>query len=134
MRTKFFFFILTALIFNALSAQTKAPPSDKVYTMYDVQKEPSFPGGSTKMYKFMSARLQYPELAKENRISGNIIVSFVVDVTGKLTDIRLVKDIGGGCGKEAVRLVKAMPLWIPGEANGHKVKVRYILPFKFKLE
>ncbi len=58
----------------------------------------------------------------------------VINKDGSVSDVVIMRDIGGGCGKEAVRVVKSMPKWIPGEANGHAVKVRYTLPVRFKLE
>lgn len=63
-----------------------------------------------------------------------MVLGFVVGKDGSINDISIMKDIGGGCGKEALRVVKNMPRWIPGEANGHAVKVRFTLPVRFKLQ
>jgi protein TonB len=72
-------------------------------------------------------------LAKENGIEGRVILNFIVEKDGSLSDVRIVRDIGGGCGKEAVRLVQAMPKYLPGKQNGQAVRVKYTLPVAFKL-
>jgi protein TonB len=107
---------------------------EKTYEMFDIQKEPSFPGGQAEMYKWLYKNLEYPEMAKESGIQGQVVLSFVVGKDGSIGDVTILKDIGGGCGKAAKTTVEKMPKWSPGEANGHPVKVRYTLPVKFKLE
>ncbi|HAD13727.1 MAG TPA: hypothetical protein DCF33_14975, partial [Saprospirales bacterium] len=107
---------------------------EKTYEMFDIQKEPSFPGGQQEMYKWLAKNVEYPEMAKEAGISGQAVVTFVVGKDGSIKDVAIVKDPGGGCGKAVKATVEKMPKWSPGEANGHPVKVRYTLPFKFKLE
>ncbi len=107
---------------------------EKTYEMFDIQKEPSFPGGQAEMYKWLAKNVEYPEMAKESGISGQVVLTFVVGKNGAISDVNIVKDIGGGCGKSVKATVEKMPKWSPGEANGHPVKVRYTLPFKFKLE
>jgi protein TonB len=107
---------------------------EKTYEMFDIQKEPSFPGGQQEMYKWLAKNVEYPEMAKEAGISGQAVVTFVVGKDGSIRDVAIVKDPGGGCGKAVKTTVEKMPKWSPGEANGHPVKVRYTLPFKFKLE
>lgn len=107
---------------------------EKTYEMFDIQKEPSFPGGMKEMYDWLGKNVPYPEMAKEAGISGQVVLTFVVGKDGGISDVNIVKDIGGGCGKAVKTTVEKMPKWSPGEANGHAVKVRYTLPFKFKLE
>lgn len=107
---------------------------EKTYEMFDIQKEPSFPGGLQEMYKWLNKNVEYPEMAKESGISGQVVLTFVVGKDGGINEVTIVKDIGGGCGKAVKATVEKMPRWSPGEANGHPVKVRYTLPFKFKLE
>lgn len=112
-----------------------APPKDdEPVEMFSVNKPPSFPGGERDLLKFLAENIKYPALARENNIQGNVALSFVIGKDGSVTDVAILKDIGGGCGKEAVRVVQAMPKWFPGEANGHTVKVRYTLPVRFKLD
>ncbi len=107
---------------------------DKTYEMFDIQKPPSFPGGEKELLKFLAENIKYPPLARENNIQGNVALTFVVNKDGRVSDVTILRDIGGGCGKEAVRVVNSMPKWNPGEANGNKVKVRFTLPVRFKLE
>lgn len=109
------------------------PVEEKTYEMFDIQKPPNFPGGEGELLKYLGQNIQYPALARENGIQGKVVLTFVVDKDGKVKDVTIVKDIGGGCGKEAVRVVQGMPKWAPGEANGNKVKVRYTLPVSFRL-
>ncbi len=78
--------------------------------------------------------LKYPQLARENGIEGSAIVSFVINKDGSLSDVQLVKDPGGGCGAEAVRVVSLMGNWNPGLQDDAPVKVKFHLPVRFKLE
>jgi protein TonB len=112
----------------------EAPKEEKTFEMFDIQKPPSFPGGEAELFKFLQKNIEYPALAKENNIQGVVPITFVIGKDGSVTDVSILRDIGGGCGKEAVRVVKVMPKWVPGEANGNPVKVRYTLPVRFKLE
>ena len=110
------------------------PVEEKTYEMFDIQKPPSFPGGEGELLKYLAENIKYPPLARENNIQGVVALTFVVGKDGKVREVKIVKDIGGGCGKEAVRVVETMPKWLPGEANGNPVKVRFTLPVRFKLE
>lgn len=110
------------------------PPDDGEYDPVTVQKMPTFPGGEKDLLKFLADNIQYPPLARENGIQGTVALSFVIGKDGSVNDVSILKDIGGGCGKEAVRVVKSMPAWMPGEANGHPVKVRFTLPVRFRLQ
>ena len=115
----------------------EAPPpvvEDRTYEMFDIQKPPSFPGGEKELLRFLAENIKYPPLARENNIQGNVALTFVVNKNGSVSDVTILRDIGGGCGKEAVRVVNSMPRWNPGEANGNPVKVRFTLPVRFKLE
>ncbi len=107
---------------------------EKTYEMFDIQKEPSFPGGLQEMYKWLNENVPYPESAKENAISGQVVLTFIVGKDGGISNVKIVKEIGGGCGNAVKSTVKNMPKWSPGEANGRPVNVIYTLPFKFKLE
>jgi protein TonB len=111
----------------------KAEP-EKVYETFDIQKLPSFPGGEAELQKFLRDNISYPAIARENNIQGTAALSFVVNKDGSISNVTILKDPGGGCGKEAVRVVGIMPKWSPGEANGNKVKVKFTLPVRFRLE
>ncbi|MCB0526329.1 MAG: TonB family protein, partial [Saprospiraceae bacterium] len=84
---------------------------EKTFEMFDIQKPPSFPGGEGELFKFLQKNIEYPALAKENNISGVVPLTFVVNKDGSVSDVQILRDIGGGCGKEAVRVVKSMPKW-----------------------
>jgi protein TonB len=98
-----------------------------------VEENPEFPGGVAKMYEFIGKNLNYPPLAKENNIQGRVVIQFVVNEDGSITDVKILKDIGWGCGDEATKVVKSMPRWKPGKQRNKAVKVRYNLPIKFEL-
>jgi periplasmic protein TonB len=114
--------------------ETSVVEPETVVEMFDVNKPPTFPGGEQELLKFLAENIKYPALAREANIQGNVAISFVIGKDGAINDVQLLRDIGGGCGKEAIRVVKTMPNWSPGEANGHKVKVRFTLPVRFRLE
>lgn len=114
------------------SKTSPSQKSDEVFMI--VEQMPQFPGGEESLKKFLSENIQYPQLAKENGIEGTVVVSFVVLKNGKLTDIKAIKSLGGGCDEQAIAAVKAMPRWIPGVHSGHKVDVRFNLPIVFKIK
>lgn len=95
--------------------------------------DPEFPGGLEAMTKFITDNLKYPQLALENAIEGRVYVTFVVDTDGTVKNVRVLRDIGGGCGREAVRVVEMMPKWIPGKQRGKPVCSQFNLPVKFVL-
>lgn len=107
------------------------PTGEALYNL--VEKMPQFPGGEAVMVQFLTDNLKYPVLAKEYGIEGRVVVSFIVEKDGSLTDLKIIKDIGGGCGEEALRLVRAMPKWQAGQQHGRTVRVAYILPVSFRL-
>lgn len=113
--------------------ESNAKDPEEIYDGSTVQKMPSFVGGEPGLYQFISKNINYPEQARELGIQGTVVVSFVVRKDGKAADFKLLKDIGGGCGKEALRVVKSMPYWLPGEMNGMPVNVLFTLPIRFHL-
>lgn len=98
-----------------------------------VETDPEFPGGVEAMMKFLADNIVYPQEAKDNKIEGRVIVTFVVEKDGSISSIRVLRDIGGGCGAEVVRVVKLMPKWKPGMQNGKPVRVQYNLPVQFTM-
>lgn len=114
--------------------ETPMPPKEEEYNSGTVQKPPSFPGGEKDLLKYLAENIKYPPLARETNIQGTVALTFIVGKDGRVSDVQVVKEIGGGCGKEAMRVVQSMPTWIPGENNGHPVKVRFTLPVRFRLE
>ncbi len=121
-------------IFGDNTGSGRAVQVDTIMDLITVEKMPSFPGGDAELMKFITENIYYPEIARETNIQGTVAVTFVVGKDGKARDIKVIKDIGGGCGKEAVRVINKMPYWIPGEANGHVVNVRFTLPVRFRLQ
>lgn len=99
-----------------------------------VEQKPQFPGGEAEMYKWLGANIVYPPAAAEEGVSGRVVVEFVVGKDGSITNVRVMRPRHPALDKEAVRVVKAMPKWIPGRNNGQPVKVTYTLPVTFKLQ
>lgn len=97
----------------------------QIYNTAGIQVQPEFPGGMEKFYKFVGKNFQVPE---EDGLKGKVFVTFVVEKDGSLTDIKVIRDIGYGTGKEAIRVLKSCPKWVAGEQNGKKVRVQYSLP------
>ena len=98
---------------------------NQIYNTASIDVKPYFPGGIDKFYKFVGNNYQTPE---EEGLKGKVYVTFVVEKDGSLTDIKVIRDIGYGTGKEAIRVLKKCPKWTPGEQNGKKVRVLYSLP------
>lgn len=86
------------------------------------------------LYKYLASNIHYPALAKENNITGKVYVTFVVEKDGSIANPRILRDIGGGCGQEAIRVVKSMPKWKPGKQRGKAVRVQFNLPVSFNLQ
>lgn len=98
-----------------------------------VEQNPEFTGGYEAMQKFLRDKIQYPTLAQESGIQGTVFISFVVSRTGKISNVKVLRGIGGGCDEEAVRVVNLMPNWVPGRQNGQAVPVQFQIPVKFQL-
>jgi len=99
-----------------------------------VEQTPEYPGGQQAMMQFIKQNLQYPKKAAEMGISGKVVVRFCVDEKGDITDIKIVRSIGGGCDEEAIRIIKKMGNWKPGKQNGKAVKTYFTLPISFSLK
>lgn len=99
-----------------------------------VEQMPEFPGGDQNMMKFLHDNTRYPQMAKESGIAGTVYVTFVVNKNGQISDVKVLRGIGGGCDEEALRVVRSMPSWIPGRQNGKSVPVQFNLPIKFILQ
>ena len=99
-----------------------------------VEQMPQFPGGEGELMKYLSKNIHYPTIAAENGIQGRVTLRFVVSKTGDITDVTVLKGLDPSCDKEAIRVVKSMPNWIPGKQNGRNVPVYYTLPVSFRLQ
>ena len=103
--------------------------------LFDVVEEmPSFPGGDRKLMEYLSENIRYPEELADACIQGRVIVSFIVEKDGSISNVKVAKSLDPLLDKEAVRVVSGMPKWIPGRQNGVAVRVRYIIPVTFRLQ
>lgn len=141
--------IFTVFFANSILAQNNdAPPTleetpkpateglkvvEKTYEIFQIEKQPSFPGGESELMNFLAQNIKYPKAARNRGLQGTVLASFIVNKDGSISDVRIVRDIGRGCGKEVERVLGRMPNWIPGMADGYPVKVRFTLPVKFSL-
>jgi len=119
----------------------EAPPTqaavvedNSVHDFASIEQMPEFPGGMGKFGTYVGNNYNYPAAAREQGVSGRIIMSFVVEKDGSLTDIKVLRDLGMGTGDEAIRLLKKAPKWKPGIQNGRPVRVQYTLPIMLNLE
>ena len=140
MKKMLFTFALMALPLFALKATAQETPTDT--TVYRVvEKMPEYPEGINKLMKDIRKstdnywKRKYPKgkpiYPCEQGISGRIIVSFVINENGQVTDPKVLRHVDKDLDKEAIRIIKSMPRWIPGEHKGKKVKVRLTLPVMF---
>jgi len=105
---------------------------DKPFT--SVEQMPQFQGGDGELMRFIGTNLKYPTIAAENGIEGRVVIRFVVGKDGNVSDAQIVRSLDPSCDKEAIRVVKSMPRWVPGMQNGRPVPVYYTLPVLFKLQ
>ena len=96
--------------------------------------DPAFPGGTERLNAYLADNIQYPSVAADAGITGVVVVSFIIEKDGTISDVKCLRNIGGGCGDEAVRLVKTMPKWIPGVKDGKLVRCQFKLPITFALK
>ncbi len=115
-------------------AQPEPPKVEETKVFDVVEQMPSFPGGPTALMTYLSQNTKYPVVAQENGVQGRVVVSFVVERDGSITDVRVVRSVDPSLDKEATRVVKSMPNWIPGKQNGSTVRVKYNVPVSFKLQ
>jgi protein TonB len=99
-----------------------------------VESMPEFPGGMGELMKYLGTSIKYPPLAKESGIQGRVFINFVVEPNGAISNVKVLRGIGGGCDEEAMRVVENMPRWNPGKQRGKAVRVSYNLPVKFTLQ
>ena len=111
------------------------PPKVEETKVFDVVEEmPQFPGGQAALLEYLAKNIKYPVVAEENGIQGKVIVTFVVERDGSITDVKVVKSVDPSLDKEASRVVKSMPKWQPGKQNGSAVRVKYTVPVQFRLQ
>lgn len=144
MRTKVLYIIPAAAIIFCAIACTESDKSDFTNEVYDkVEVMPEYPGGMESMMNFMKSNMKYPEIAMNNGATGKVIISFVVEKDGKVSDVKAADfkadgEISDECKNaliaEAERVVANMPNWKPGQQEGENVRVKYTMPFTFRLQ
>lgn len=108
--------------------------SNKIFNGDDVDQQPSFPGGTNALNTFILSNLKYPVWAQEKGIQGKVVVKFIVEKDGSISNVEVDRSVSTSLDNEAMRVVKAMPKWIPGQINGKAVKVECSHPFVFRLQ
>jgi periplasmic protein TonB len=122
----------TTVIQEYVPVQVEEEPEDvQIFTV--VESMPEFPGGDAARIKYLNDNIVYPQMARESGIQGRVFVTFVVERDGSVTDVQVLRGIGGGCDEEAVRVIRNMPKWIPGKQRGKPVRVQFNMPILFKL-
>ena len=109
-----------------------APEPEKVFDM--VEQMPTFPGGQQELMAYLGKNIKYPTIAQENGTQGRVIIQFVVERDGSINDVRVARGVDPYLDKEAVRVVKSMPKWLPGKQNGKAVRVKFTVPVMFRLQ
>ena len=98
-----------------------------------VEEMPAFPGGEKALLEYVFKNIKYPQIARETGIQGRVFVGFVVEPDGSVSNVKILRGIGGGCDEEAMRVIKSLPKWKPGKQRGKAVRVSYQIPVVFKL-
>ena len=112
-----------------------APKPEVATKVFDVVEEmPSFPGGNGALMSYLNSNTKYPVVAQENGVQGRVIISFVVERDGSISDVRVARSVDPSLDREAQRVVKSMPRWKPGKQNGSAVRVKYTVPVVFRLQ
>ena len=117
-----------ALSRNAVKAQDK----DKIYDFTSVKQQPTYPGGISKFYDYLSKEIKYPAEAKKNKVQGKVFASFVVEKDGSLSDVRITRGLSKETDAEAKRVLLKSPKWKPAIHNGKPVRIKYNINVNFK--
>ena len=115
-----------------VKAEPKPEVENKVFDV--VEQMPSFPGGPSALMQYLSSNIKYPVVAQENGVQGRVVVSFVVERDGSITDVQVARSVDPSLDREAQRVGRNMPRWIPGKQNGQAVRVKYNVPVAFRLQ
>ncbi|MBC8109813.1 MAG: energy transducer TonB [Verrucomicrobia bacterium] len=130
------FYLCLLFTFAKVSAQNFQASCRKAInengSMVSVEVAASFPGGYAAMFDYLKSNLQYPAEASEKRASGTVFVALLITETGKLDKISIRQSVGFGCDEEAIRLIQAMPNWIPAQQNGKALRTKLMIPIPFE--
>jgi protein TonB len=124
----------TAVTDVVVEKPVEKPKETVVQVFRSVEQMPQFPGGEAALMKYLQSHINYPPMAVENGVQGRVVVQFVVDKTGKVGEVVVVRNVDKDLDKEAVRVCKSLPKFTPGRQNGQAVAVWYTLPVTFKLQ
>lgn len=124
-------FVLCVLVCNTAWAQT---PTDSGKVVVFVETVPEYPGGQEAMYAYLNKNIKYPKADFNKNISGKVIVQFVIDTLGFVTDSKVIKSVSPTIDAEALRVINGMPQWKPATQNGKAVRIAMTLPISFKLD
>lgn len=128
---KIYLFLLLSSLGLPVLAQTDSTPGPKVIVYTVVEQQPEFTGGMAALGRYMRRNLQYPQVARQAKIKGRVFITFVITDTGTIEDVKALNSLSPECDQEAIRMVKEMPRWKPGQQGGKPVYVRYNLPVRF---
>ena len=124
----------TAVIDVVVEKPVEKPKEAVAQVFHSVEQMPQFPGGEAALMKFLQSHINYPPMAAENNVQGRVVVQFVVDKTGKVGEVQVVRSVDKDLDKEAARVCASLPKFTPGRQNGQAVAVWYTLPVTFKLQ
>ena len=120
---------------NIIDMSKSDEETEIILSIDPVVTQPQFPGGDDSLYNFIYSNLRYPQEAIDNGIEGRVYITFVIEKDGSITGIKLLRDIGYGCGEEAMRVVRMMPKWIPGKDHlGNIRRTQYNMPINFEFK
>ena len=134
-RLIFMSLMATCCLTTVLAQKTVVSQKDQKEEPFNVVEDmPAFPGGMDAMIQFLSSNIQYPADAQKQKVDGRVLVNFVVEKDGSITEVKVIKPTFPSLDAEAVRVVKAMPKWKPGYQKSQAVRVQFTMPINFSLK
>lgn len=133
MKLKITFLVAIMSVAFSVVCTAQVTEDNEVVDFAAVESKPEFPGGDSELMKYIAENTQYPEIAKNNGVSGRVFVQFVIDRDGAVTNVKVIRSVDPALDEEAVRVIKAMPNWKPGYQRGKTVSVIYRVPINFRL-
>lgn len=124
--------IIEEYVYEAPEIEEEEIVEAEIFTV--VEQMPEFPGGAAEMTRFIQKNIKYPMMARESDIQGRVYINFVVEPDGSVSNVTVMRGIGGGCDEEAVRIVNMMPKWNPGKQRGVAVRCSFTVPIVFRLQ
>lgn len=134
MKKLIFMSMMAVLSLTTANAQ-KTVVSQKNQKVFEVVEQmPEYPGGMMAMMEFLQDNMKYPADAEKQKVQGKVMVSFIVETDGSISDVKVMKNVFPSLDAEAIRVVKAMPRWTPGKQKGKVVRVHFSLPITYRLK